>query len=79
MHACWIFLCMSLNLVSYAFLLIKEGIGKSTKSNDGIEGSIPRPIDGWGCYTDTSKEIKARMEKNEQHKLVQGGYGKLKA
>jgi hypothetical protein len=41
MHACWILLCMSLNLVSYAFLLIKEGIGKSTKSKGGLEGSMP--------------------------------------
>jgi hypothetical protein len=50
MHACWILLCMSLNLVSYAFLLIKEGIGKSTKSKGGIEGSMPRPVGRWGCY-----------------------------
>jgi hypothetical protein len=27
----------------------------------------------------TSKETKARMEKHEQHKLGQGGYGKLKS
>jgi hypothetical protein len=41
MHACWILLCMSLNLVSYAFLLIKECIGKSKKSKGGLVGSIP--------------------------------------
>jgi hypothetical protein len=51
MHACWILLCMSLNLVSYAFLLIKEGIGKRKKSKGGLEGSMPRPVGGWGCYT----------------------------
>jgi hypothetical protein len=46
MHACWILLCVSLNLVSYAFLLIKEGIGKSMKSKGGLVGSIPRPVGG---------------------------------
>jgi hypothetical protein len=50
MHACWILLCMSLNLVSYAFLLIKEGIYKSMKSKGGLVGSMPRPMGGWGCY-----------------------------
>jgi hypothetical protein len=50
MHACWILLCMSLNLLSYASLLNKEGIGKSTKSKGGLEGSIPQPVGGWGCY-----------------------------
>jgi hypothetical protein len=39
-----------LNLVSYAFLLVKEGIGESTKSKGGIEGSMPQPMAGWGCY-----------------------------
>jgi hypothetical protein len=51
MHACWILLCMSLNLLSYASLLNKEGTGKSTKSKGGLEGSIPWPVGGWGCYT----------------------------
>jgi hypothetical protein len=51
MHACWILLCMSLNLVSYVLLLIKEGIDKSTKFEGGLEGSMPRPVGGWGCYT----------------------------
>jgi hypothetical protein len=50
MHACWILLCMSLNLVSYVCLLIKEGIGKSMNSKGGLEGSMPRPVGGWGCY-----------------------------
>jgi hypothetical protein len=50
MHACWILLCMSLNLVFYAFLLIKEGIGKKKKSKGGLEGSILRPVGGWVCY-----------------------------
>jgi hypothetical protein len=50
MHACWILLCMSLNLVYYAFFLIKEGIDKSNKSKGGLEGSIPWPMGGWGCY-----------------------------
>jgi hypothetical protein len=50
MHACWILLCMSLNILSYASLLNKEGTSKSTKSKGGIEGSIPRPMGGWGCY-----------------------------
>jgi hypothetical protein len=53
MHACWILLCMSLNLVCYAFLLIKEGISKSTKSKGGLEGSMPLPVGGWGCYSIT--------------------------
>jgi hypothetical protein len=51
MHACWILLCMLLNIVSYAFLLMKEGIGKSTKSKGGLEGSMPMPVDGWVCYS----------------------------
>jgi hypothetical protein len=50
MHSLWILLCMSLNIVSYAFLLIKEGIDKSTKSKGGIIGSMPRLVGGWGCY-----------------------------
>jgi hypothetical protein len=50
MHACWILLCMPLNLVSYAFLLMEEGIGKSTKSKGGLVGSMPQPVGGWGCY-----------------------------
>jgi hypothetical protein len=50
MHACWILLCMSLNLVSYVCLLIKEGISKSTKSKGGLEGSMTHHVDGWGCY-----------------------------
>jgi hypothetical protein len=41
MHACWILLCMSLNLLSYVSLLNKEGTGKSTKSKGGLEGIIP--------------------------------------
>jgi hypothetical protein len=41
---------MSLNLLSYASLLNKEGTGKSTKSKGGLEGSTPRPVGGWGCY-----------------------------
>jgi hypothetical protein len=32
------------------FLLIKEGIGKSTKSKGGLEGSMPQPVGGWVCY-----------------------------
>ena len=51
MQACWILLCMLLNLLSYASLLNKEGISKSTKSKGGIEGSIPWPMSGWGCYS----------------------------
>jgi hypothetical protein len=50
MHAGWIFLCMSLNLVFYAFLLIKEGIDKSMKSKGGLEGSMPQSVGGWVCY-----------------------------
>jgi hypothetical protein len=50
MHACWILLCMSLNLVSYAFLLIKEGISKRKKSKGGLVGSIPRLVGGFVCY-----------------------------
>jgi hypothetical protein len=46
----WILLCMSLNLVSYACLLIKEGISKSTKSKGGLERSMRWPVGGWGCY-----------------------------
>jgi hypothetical protein len=50
MHACWILLCMLLNIVSYVCLLIKEGNDKSTESKGGIEGSMPRLVGGWGCY-----------------------------
>jgi hypothetical protein len=57
MHACWILLCMSLNILSYVSLLNKEGTGKSTKSKGGIEGSTPQPIDGWGCYKLVSKPL----------------------
>jgi hypothetical protein len=56
MHVCWILLCMSLNLVSYAFLLMKEGISKSTKSKGALVGSMPRPMGGWGCYTCPSRK-----------------------
>jgi hypothetical protein len=50
MHACWILIFMSLKFLSYLSLLNKEGTGKSMKSKGGIEGSIPRPVGGWGCY-----------------------------
>jgi hypothetical protein len=50
MRACWILLCMSLKLLSYASLLNKEGIGKNMKSKGGLEGSTPWPVAGWGCY-----------------------------
>jgi hypothetical protein len=46
MHACWILLFISLNILSYAFLLNKEGTGKSTKSKGGLEGSVTRPVGG---------------------------------
>jgi hypothetical protein len=52
MHACWILLCMSRNRVSYAFLLAKEGIGKSKNSKGGLVGSMPRHVGGWVCYRD---------------------------
>jgi hypothetical protein len=56
MHDCWIILlCMSLNIVSYECLLIKEGIGKSTNSKGGLEGIMPCPVGGWGCYRLVSK------------------------
>jgi hypothetical protein len=42
---------MSLNIVSYACLLIKEGINKSTKSKGGLEGRMPWPMGGWVCYS----------------------------
>jgi hypothetical protein len=48
---------MSLNLLSYAFLLIKEGMSKSKKSKGGLEGSMPQPIGGWVCYTSTSLKL----------------------
>jgi hypothetical protein len=57
MHACWILLCMSLNVISYACLLIKEGIGKSIKSKGGIKGSMPQLVGGWGCYRNKSEKI----------------------
>jgi hypothetical protein len=41
---------MSLNLLTYASLYKKEGIGKSTKSKGGLEGNIPQPVGGWVCY-----------------------------
>jgi hypothetical protein len=46
MHACWILLCMSLILLSYASLINKEGIGMRKKSKGGLAGSIPRPVAG---------------------------------
>ena len=57
MHAYWILLCMSLNIVSYVFLLMKEGIGKSTKSKGGLTGSIPRSVAGWVCYILVSEPL----------------------
>jgi hypothetical protein len=50
MHACWILLCMSLILLSYTFLINKEGIGMRKKSKGGLAGSIPRPVAGGVCY-----------------------------
>jgi hypothetical protein len=40
MHSCWILLCMSYFILSYVFLLMKEGIGKRKKSKGGLEGSM---------------------------------------
>jgi hypothetical protein len=51
MHACWILLCMSLNMLSYASLINKEGISMRKKSEGGLAGSIPRPVGGWVCYS----------------------------
>jgi hypothetical protein len=51
MHACWLLLCMSLDIFFYASLLIKKkGIGKRKKSKGGLEGGVPRPVGGRGCY-----------------------------
>jgi hypothetical protein len=44
MHVCWILLCISLNILSYVSLFMKEGIGKSTKSKGGLEDSTPQPV-----------------------------------
>jgi hypothetical protein len=41
---------MSLNILSYASLLKKEGISKRKKSKGGFVCSMPRPVGGWGCY-----------------------------
>jgi hypothetical protein len=41
---------MSLNIVSYVFLLMKEGIDKTKKSKGGLVGSITRPVAGKVCY-----------------------------
>jgi hypothetical protein len=41
MHACWILLCMLLNLLSYSSLMTKEGICKRKKSEGGLAGSVP--------------------------------------
>jgi hypothetical protein len=41
MHACWILLCMLLNLLSYSSLMTKEGIDKIKKSEGRLEGSEP--------------------------------------
>jgi hypothetical protein len=51
MHACLIFLCMTLIILSYASLITKEGIGKRKESKGGLAGSIPWPVAGWGCYS----------------------------
>jgi hypothetical protein len=41
---------MSLILLSYASLLIKEGIGMRKKPKGGLASSIPWPVAGWVCY-----------------------------
>jgi hypothetical protein len=46
MHACWILLCMSLNMLSYASLIYKEGISMRKKSEGGLAGSVPLAC-GW--------------------------------
>ena len=55
MHACWLLMCMSLDLSFYASLLILKGIGKRKKSKGGLKGSIPRPVGGGVCYRLVSK------------------------
>jgi hypothetical protein len=42
---------MSLDILSFASLLNKEGTSKSTKSKGRLEGSIPQPVGGWVCYS----------------------------
>jgi hypothetical protein len=45
--------CCACHLIFYLMrpYEMEEGIGKSMKSKGGIEGSIPRPVGGWVCYT----------------------------
>jgi hypothetical protein len=51
-HACWILLCMLLNLLYYASLIYKEGIIMRKKFEGGLVGSIPWPMVGCVCYND---------------------------
>jgi hypothetical protein len=41
MHACWILLCMSLNLLSYASLIYKEGINMKRSLRVGLQVASP--------------------------------------
>jgi hypothetical protein len=41
MHACWILLCMLLNMLSYSSLMTKEGICTRKKSEGRLAGSVP--------------------------------------
>jgi hypothetical protein len=41
---------MSLILLSYAYLINKEGIGMRKKSKGGLAGCIPQTVAGGVCY-----------------------------
>jgi hypothetical protein len=40
--------------VIFSFILCipihEKGIGNINKSKGGLEGSVPQPVGGWGCY-----------------------------
>jgi hypothetical protein len=42
---------MSLNSFLLCILKFLKGIGKRKKSKDGLDGSVPRPVGGWVCYS----------------------------
>ena len=55
MNACWILLCMLLNLLSYSSLMTKEGIDKRKNYEGGLAGNIPshRPQAGYATCKPT--------------------------
>jgi hypothetical protein len=51
MHACCLLMCMSLNFFLLCILNNEKCIGKRKNSKGGLEGSVPRSVGGWVCYS----------------------------